>query len=203
MDFLESCDAVVTYNQEYDKRLRAGFIGCGSHSFRNVYTVFQYVPVELIAVCDLDETKGNEYKRIFGAQSVYTNHMDMLEKEELVVRENIVSDENRLQKHYSISEKGRQILRQKLTTLLANPEHMRWPLDIALYNISLVPPAEIITALQAYRGKLLSDIQGYKDLLQFLMDSGCPAHRFEVARRPILLLQADLTWVDSYLETLT
>jgi DNA-binding PadR family transcriptional regulator len=125
-----------------------------------------------------------------------------LEKAELVGRENIVSEENRLQKQYSISEKGRQLLRQKLITLLANPEHMRWPLDIALYNISMVPAADIVTALREYRGKLLSDIQGYKDLLQFLKESGCPPHRFEVARRPILLLQADLAWVDSYLDTL-
>ena len=34
-------------------RIRAGFIGCGSHSFRNIYPTFQFAPVDLRAVCDL------------------------------------------------------------------------------------------------------------------------------------------------------
>jgi DNA-binding PadR family transcriptional regulator len=126
-----------------------------------------------------------------------------LEKEKLVVRENIISEENRLQKLYSISETGRQALHHKLLALLNGPEHMRWPVDIALYNSSLLSAEEMTAALQNYRAKLLVDIQGYQDLLQFLQDSGCPPHRFEVARRPILLLQADLAWVDSYLERLS
>ena len=31
----------VTYNYEYDRKLTAGFIGCGGHAYRNVYPVFQ------------------------------------------------------------------------------------------------------------------------------------------------------------------
>lgn len=126
-----------------------------------------------------------------------------LEKENLVTRENIVSEENRLQKQYSISEKGKQLLKQKLLSLLSAPEHMRWQLDIALYNSDLIPKNEGRQALKEYRNQLLKDIKGYKDLLQFLKDSDCPPHRFEVAKRPIILLQADLAWVNSYLETLS
>lgn len=126
-----------------------------------------------------------------------------LEKEKLVIRKNIVSEENRLQKQYSISEEGEHALRQKLIALLAAPEHIRWPLDIALYNISLLPKEQIITALGKYRASLQKEIQGYRDLLEFLKDSGCPPHRFEVARRPILILEADLAWVDSYLDRLS
>jgi DNA-binding PadR family transcriptional regulator len=125
-----------------------------------------------------------------------------LEKEDLVTRENIVSEENRLQKQYSISEKGKQLLNQKLISLLATPEHMRWQLDIATYNSDLISKNELKQALEKYRAQLQKDIKGYQDLLQFLKDSDCPPHRFEVAKRPIVLLQADLTWVDSYLKTL-
>lgn len=28
----------LRYNFEYARRIRAGFIGCGGHAFRNVYT---------------------------------------------------------------------------------------------------------------------------------------------------------------------
>jgi DNA-binding PadR family transcriptional regulator len=126
-----------------------------------------------------------------------------LEKENLVTRENIVSEENRLQKQYSISEKGKQHLKQKLLSLLSTPEHMRWQLDIALYNSDLIPKNEVKPALEIYRTQLQKEIRGYKDLLQFLKDSDCPPHRFEVAKRPIVLLQADLAWVDSYLDALS
>ena len=32
-----------------EPEIRAGFIGCGSHSFRNIYPTFQFAPVDLIA----------------------------------------------------------------------------------------------------------------------------------------------------------
>jgi DNA-binding PadR family transcriptional regulator len=126
-----------------------------------------------------------------------------LEKEELVTRENVIREENRLKKQYSISEKGKHRLRQKLISLLSTPEHMRWQLDIATYNSDLVSKSEVKQALENYKIQLQKEIQGYKDLLQFLKDSDCPPNRFEVAKRPIVLLQADLAWVDSYLETLS
>jgi len=76
---------LVTYNYECDRRLRAGFIGCGDHSYRNIFPVFQYVPVDLICVCDRDESKAAQFARHFGAQHSYTNHLDMLEHEDLDV----------------------------------------------------------------------------------------------------------------------
>ena len=35
---------LVTYNYEFKKKLKVGFIGCGGHSYRNIFPVFQYVP---------------------------------------------------------------------------------------------------------------------------------------------------------------
>lgn len=63
--------------------IRAGFIGCGSHAFRNVYPTFQFAPVRLIATCDLDGERSAAFARQFGAERSYTNHCQMLEKEEL------------------------------------------------------------------------------------------------------------------------
>ena len=41
-----------------------------------------------------------------------------------------VSSENRLQKIYTISDKGKKALQQKIKTLLSTPEHKRWQIDI-------------------------------------------------------------------------
>ncbi len=75
----------VTYNYEYPKRLRTGFIGCGGHAYRNIYPTFQYGPVNLVAVCDLDAERAATYARIFGAERHYSNHLEMLEREALEV----------------------------------------------------------------------------------------------------------------------
>src|SRR4051794_8976336 len=63
-----------------DAQIRAGFIGCGSHAFRNVYPTFQFAPVDLVAVCDLDGEKAEAFASQFGAEAAYTDHRDMLER---------------------------------------------------------------------------------------------------------------------------
>lgn len=72
----------VTYGFEHERRLRAGFVGCGGHSFRNVYPVLRYLPVSLEAVCDLDADRAAAYAREFGAPRTYTDHQAMLRDED-------------------------------------------------------------------------------------------------------------------------
>ena len=75
----------VTYNYDYAKRLRTGFIGCGGHAYRNIYPTFQYAPVELVGVCDLDPARAATCAKVFGAERHYSDHREMLEREELDV----------------------------------------------------------------------------------------------------------------------
>jgi len=73
----------VKYNFEYERRIKVGFVGCGGHSFRNIYPIFQYAPVELVAVCDFNKERAETYKSFFGAQRFYGDHLEMLKNEEL------------------------------------------------------------------------------------------------------------------------
>ncbi|HNT33644.1 MAG TPA: Gfo/Idh/MocA family oxidoreductase, partial [bacterium] len=63
--------------------VRIGTIGCGSHSFRNIYATFQYVPVDLVATCDLLLEKAQAFADKFGAKSAYQDYREMLSKESL------------------------------------------------------------------------------------------------------------------------
>jgi len=63
--------------------IRVGFIGCGSHAFRNVFPTLQFVPAELVAVCDLEIERAQAFAKQFGADRVYRDHRDMLAKEKL------------------------------------------------------------------------------------------------------------------------
>lgn len=68
----------LLYNFEYDRRLKACFIGAGGHAYRNVYPTFRYAPVDLVALCDLDENRAKGVARVFGAERTYTDHNEML-----------------------------------------------------------------------------------------------------------------------------
>ncbi len=63
--------------------IRAGFIGCGSHAFRNIYPAFQFAPVHLVATCDLDAERARAFAEKFGARSSYSDYREMLSREEL------------------------------------------------------------------------------------------------------------------------
>jgi len=45
------------------------------------YPTFQFAPVDLVSVCDLDRSRAEACARQFGAQRVYTDHREMLDKE--------------------------------------------------------------------------------------------------------------------------
>ncbi|MGD2174765.1 MAG: Gfo/Idh/MocA family oxidoreductase [Candidatus Brocadiaceae bacterium] len=62
---------------------RVGFIGCGSHAFRNLFPALQFVPLRLVATCDLDREKARVYAERFGAESHYGDFREMLDGEEL------------------------------------------------------------------------------------------------------------------------
>jgi predicted dehydrogenase len=73
----------ILYAHEHARRVRVGFIGCGDHAFRNLYPVLRYLPVDLVAVCDLRADRAESFRRGFGAERAYLDHRKMLESERL------------------------------------------------------------------------------------------------------------------------
>jgi predicted dehydrogenase len=73
----------VVYGFEAERTLRAGFVGCGGHAFRNIFPVLRYVPVDLVAVCDLDKGRAESFGRMFGAKASYVDYREMLAQENL------------------------------------------------------------------------------------------------------------------------
>jgi DNA-binding PadR family transcriptional regulator len=120
-----------------------------------------------------------------------------LEQRGLVLRQNEISDENRLRKLYSLSTEGRAVLTAKLESILSEPEHVRWQVDIATYNLDLLPENMVAESLRKYTLALQQKIRMYEELLQFLKEAGCPPHRYSVATRPVYLLRGELQWIES------
>lgn len=135
------------------------------------------------------------------SQSAIYKQLRSLEAAGLVaVREE--SADGRLRKVYSLADDGRDALHERLCELLAQPEHTKWRVDLATYNIDLLPLDRALGCLAAYRTKLEESARGYRDLEQFLIDSGCPRHRLAVARRPIRLLEGEIRWIDEFVAEL-
>lgn len=62
-----------------DRILRIGMIGAGGHATHQIYPSLLSLPVEIVAVCDLDRPKAERNARIFGSNAkVYASHHDML-----------------------------------------------------------------------------------------------------------------------------
>jgi DNA-binding PadR family transcriptional regulator len=122
-----------------------------------------------------------------------------LEKEGLVYKKEQRSPENRLRKLYSISTVGERKLKSKIMGLLSEPEHTRWQVDIGTYNSNLLPEKELKESLHDYKQALREKITGYRNLQKFLEDSKCPRYRLAVAIRPVYLLEAEINWVNSFL----
>jgi len=66
-----------------EPEIRAGLIGCGSHTFRNVIPTFQFAPVHLAACCDLQVEKARAFAEKFGAAGHYADYKEMIAKEDL------------------------------------------------------------------------------------------------------------------------
>ncbi len=73
--------------------MRIGFVGCGNHATQNIYPSLRLgvngspslsEPIgELIACCDMQENLAKRNARVFGFERSYTNHLEMIEKEDL------------------------------------------------------------------------------------------------------------------------
>ncbi len=71
----------VAFNPEYPRHLRAAAIGCGGHAIRNIFPTYQYAPVDLVAVCDINAERATSTGRLFGGRAVHTDFREMLHTE--------------------------------------------------------------------------------------------------------------------------
>jgi len=74
----------MTYQRDFDKRLKVGMIGIGSHTYRNLLPAMNYLPVQLQALCvkqDLERARITAAQ--YGGCAVYDDPGDMYANEAL------------------------------------------------------------------------------------------------------------------------
>lgn len=70
------------YQREFDKKVRIGIVGAGSHTYRNLLPALHYLPAELVAVCNRGEDKLNRTLAEYHCPG-YTDPVEMYKKEKL------------------------------------------------------------------------------------------------------------------------
>lgn len=121
-----------------------------------------------------------------------------LEEKDLVISEVKMSESNRIQKVYTVTPRGIRLMRGWIASRTAQWEKCLWPIDIAMSNLSLLSPAEIIENFRGYIHSVDENIKGYNNLLGYLSDH-CEYHSLSMAKRPIHLLRAERTWAQEIL----
>lgn len=73
----------MTYQRDFDQKIRVGIVGAGGHAYRNILPALHFLPVTLCAVCDVDTERAARTAREYGVQGVYSSASEMYQSEEL------------------------------------------------------------------------------------------------------------------------
>lgn len=73
----------MSYQREFDKRVRLGVVGIGSHCYRNILPTTTFLPVELVAFCDTNEETLSSTAGQYGVSHCFTDTAKMYDEMDL------------------------------------------------------------------------------------------------------------------------
>jgi predicted dehydrogenase len=73
----------MPYQRDFEKKLKVGIVGVGSHAYRNLLPAMNYLPVTLQAVCDTNRPLAEKTAAQYGAKGCYDNTAEMYRREKL------------------------------------------------------------------------------------------------------------------------
>ena len=73
----------MTYQREFEKKLKVGIVGVGSHAYRNLLPAMNFLPVSLQAICDSNRQLAEKTAAQYGAKGCYENAGEMYRNERL------------------------------------------------------------------------------------------------------------------------
>ena len=73
----------MTEQRDFEKKLKVGLVGVGSHAYRNILPTMTFLPVSLAAVCDIDLQRAKLTASQYGAPAYYDSAKTMYDSEDL------------------------------------------------------------------------------------------------------------------------
>jgi len=73
----------MSYQREFERRLNVGVVGVGGHCYRNLLPAMNYLPVRLVAMCDVNAERLRATAAQYGVSATYTDAREMYAGENL------------------------------------------------------------------------------------------------------------------------
>lgn len=122
-----------------------------------------------------------------------------LEKTELVLKKVRLSEKGIARKVYSVTAKGRKAMQEKVLNIISSYTDLIDPMMLGIYNLNNLTPQQAEKALKLYEQSLDKAIEGYNNLKNFLIKSGCPFYHQAFAERSLFHLEAEKKWLIDFL----
>ncbi|MBY8983310.1 MAG: PadR family transcriptional regulator [Candidatus Lokiarchaeota archaeon] len=120
-----------------------------------------------------------------------------LESKDFVVSEISLNKKSQTRKIYTITSKGKEIVKSNLLKIISERENLIWRIDLGLAYLDILNSEEILKGLENYRKDTINSIKGYNNLLDYLKSNNCSYNRLELAERPLILLEAENKWINN------
>jgi DNA-binding PadR family transcriptional regulator len=124
-----------------------------------------------------------------------------LEKKELITSET-KQVSGRSRKVYQATQLGKAEMKEKVRELISSYHPLIDPLDLGIGNLDKLTHNEIIEGLRSYVESLGEQEQFLRKRLHAIEESDWPFHIRGLVTRPLAKLDAEMNWVESYIEAL-
>jgi DNA-binding PadR family transcriptional regulator len=134
-----------------------------------------------------------------GFSSIYYV-LKKLEKKELVTSKLEKVEGKPSRKVFTITELGRQTMKEKLTDLLSWNKKLISPFDLGIAYINYLEPQEVIDCLENYVKSAEGRIKFMESSVKTQEELGAPYYVVALFSRPLTNLKTEIAWVEQFIE---
>jgi len=134
-----------------------------------------------------------------GFSSIYYV-LKKLEKKELV-ESNLEKVEGKpSRKVFTITDLGKQTMKEKLTDLLSWNKKLINPFDLGLAYLNYLEPQEVIDCLENYMESAQGRIKFLESSVRMQEELNAPYYVIALFSRPLAILKTEIAWVEKFIE---
>jgi len=108
----------------------------------------------------------------------------------------------RSRKVYSVTPEGEAAMSEKVRDLISSHHQVTDPFDLGIGNLHTLPFEDVIDGLRLYGASLDVSKKFYRKRLEVMEESEWPHHIRGLVTRPLVMLEAEKKWVQTYIEEL-
>lgn len=134
-----------------------------------------------------------------GFSSIYYV-LKKLEKKELVESRLEKVEGKPSRKVFTITERGRQTMKEKLTDLLSWNKKLISPFDLGIAYLNYLEPQEVVDCLENYMKSAEGRIKFLESSVRVQEELNAPYYVVALFSRPLANLKTEIEWVEQFIE---